>query len=254
MISIEHLDKRGSYIVESAIALPILIISLTLMISIIRLLTGIEESSFIMADEMKAESIRSHFIKSKATCRYNVNKRIGENCKIYSRYVFNIRNDRSTVVGLKDTFRGELNANFSAQNPLLPIKGKKIKLYVVSRRFTGASNSADPMSEAEFMRDGKSEQVYVFPHEGMRYHNGNCKFLNPACMKGILTPKLKRTLKPCKRCNAKNLRLGTPVYFFMNAGDVYHVRRCKYVKKVFKAVEKETAIKKGYKACKVCGG
>ena len=58
--------KRGSYIVEATIVVPVFILAVLMLISIIPIAASCENVIFSSADELRLESVKSAFRKNRA--------------------------------------------------------------------------------------------------------------------------------------------------------------------------------------------
>ena len=74
-----RLSKKGSYITEAAIILPIFIVAVLIMISAVPRMARCERLVFTVCDEMAKENIYAHFFKSS-------DKVLGTNFLSFRRY------------------------------------------------------------------------------------------------------------------------------------------------------------------------
>lgn len=246
-------SKRGSYILEATIVLPIFIAAMTALVTVIPFFTSCENIVYAACDELKAEDIRTHFIKSRYICpaatvyRANAeNPRIGICAADGFDYLY-------SEDGIDDLIRIGLTAG-SGSLRLMPYTTRLVfKADIRSRAFTGAVRDDAPRGD-DFNGDEDSETVYIFPRRGTHYHKRDCKFLNPACEMTFLTAGIRLRFEPCRLCGSKSMKDGDTVFCFYGSGKVYHRGTCSAVDKYFVKTEKKDAENKGYEPCSECLG
>lgn len=246
-------EKRGSYILEACIVLPAFIIAVIILLSLIPVITECENIVYASCDELRASDIKANFYNDKLPAMIRLNNRLREeNRFIENLNVSNFRY-RHSKDGIDDLISLSVDGSFARRNPMAAISKIDFKFNIRSRAFTGAKLKSKADKDI-FNKNDKAEFVYIFPESGTKYHNKNCRFLNPSCEKVYLSTKIKSHFKPCEKCSKKGFKDGQAVFCFFNSGSVYHLGDCNSVEKYYEKIEKKEAVNKGYTACQVCGG
>ena len=247
-------NRKGMYILEAAITLPVFIIAVVLLISIIPAIRDFEQAVYVTADTVRMESIKAAFAEDSVTgpiyAMNRANRGQGRRCRFSVtgyRYLF-------SESGIDDLIEIKYSSRFSERNPLGKLSTIVFKGDTVGRAFTGRFNRSNPTSIEEFLNSRKSCKVYVFPEGGKKYHGKGCRYLNPACRQEVLTSRIRKKYGGCSLCKSKDMEDGQSVYVFHSSGKSYHRRKCKSVTRFYIEIEKEDAEKKGYTPCSVCGG
>lgn len=243
--------KKGSYLVEAVIVIPIFILAVLALISIIPVTATCENIIFAVADEMRMESAKSAFRKNPAALPpllahriITENKGVTDYRTTFYRYFYGDK-------GVEDLFSIEFHASLQEANPLglfdqIDFTGK-----VMARAFTGKIHKNPPVSSELSEKSGK---VYIFPEWGMRYHHRRCTYVKANCQMVYLSQKTKNKYTPCRLCKASFAQIGSPVFCFTRSGRVYHLAECRSVERYYIEVDKSSAEAKGYSPCTKCGG
>lgn len=173
-------NKRGGYIVEAAISLPVLIIavcSLILTISISMICEGI---TFSTAESL-IEIIRNPYNNylSVSLCKKIEKNVLSDEVrltdfKVIEKENLYIAGDDQEHIGL--TARGK----FSVINPI-GINGRiTFTESIIARPMAGKNSCGNVLSEDDFCGNGKSKKVMVFPKYGEKYHTKNCLYVKRA--------------------------------------------------------------------------
>ncbi len=246
-------NKRGSYIVEAAICLPMFLIAILAMSSIILMYACIEESNYILSDELGRASIEAPFVDTSLLLPSRIGKRIKENQSIVEElrqgdYIY-----RGTRGGYDELIAITYEMRMKSANPFDLASSGEYVLSCMTRAYVGRTRQDAPMSEAELSGE-EVEIVYIFPSRGEKYHNEGCSVLHAAYTSAILSSSLKKKYKACRACKSKNAGIGTLVYVFPDEGASYHVGGCDTLQRNYIKVERSVAIERGYLACLKCGG
>lgn len=153
-------NKRGSYIVEAAMSLPVFIIcivSLALVIKIIASIEGIIFDQTCMLHRMQMDAPQIY-----ASAR-------GDNYRVKRfRYMY-------SKSGIDDLISLDTESKFRVENPI-GVHGKiDIDLRIIARAYTGVRLKSGTLSEEDF-HNGESVPVIVFPKYGIRYHRKDCRY------------------------------------------------------------------------------
>lgn len=243
-------NKSGGYITEAAIIAPLFILAVIALISIIPVISMVENTVFAGADEMRQEAVL-----------YNISP-VAKGCPV----MFKVRAERENknlkhlmITGyyrgashgdIEDLIILDLRARGGVYDPLekftdIPFSGR-----IVGRAYTGRYRKETGASD---FGDG-DRKVWIFPEDGVRFHNENCRHVKACCKNVRLTAALKSKLRPCPNCDAKAASIGSPVYVFPSAGEAYHLGHCRSVKKYCTETTKARASAEGYTPCLTCGG
>lgn len=246
-------SKRGSYLVEAVISLPVFIIALITMCSIILMYACIEDCNFIAANEIRRGAAEAVIADTSIAVPYRVRKeitdkhsRIGSVRMVDSLY-------RGSRWGVDELIAFDYRLTLRSPNPL-GIKAKAdYDLALVTRAYTGRERDESNMSADEFM-DADSEAVFIFPKRGERYHSEGCGFLKAASRSAALTAAMKRKYRSCPICKSGSAKTGALVYYFPSAGEDYHLPGCVSLQRNYIELDKSTAVERGYTPCQKCGG
>lgn len=261
-------NKKGSYIVDAAITLPIFILAVIILSGIILMYAAIENCSFITANEMRLcsyEAIGAGVAGDMgagsadligAAGYLNVPYRIKRDSMAGSGQIRDMRvtdfGYRSKRWGQDELIILKMRLYFEAGKPLGLDNKLHYDLPMVTRAYVGKKRNADPMSDAEMA--GGGDPVYIFPKRGEKYHSKGCGFLKAVSESGTLTPALKMKYKSCPICGSSSAPEGALVYYFPAAGEDYHLPGCQALKRDYIEIERQVAKERGYTACSKCGG
>ena len=249
----KRINKRGSYILEASITLPVFLIAILVLSSVVLMYACIEDCNFIMADQMRRGSAEAVIADTGVLIPQRIRKEVESD---HSR----IESTRITDYGYRTSRWGQdelialtLRLHMESPNPL----GLKAKadydLSLVTRAYVGKIRNNPAMSEGEMSGDDV-KPVYIFPKRGERYHSKGCSFLTAASTSGTLTPSLRKKYKPCPLCGSRKAGMGSHVYYFPAAGESYHLAGCSALQRNYVEVDKKDAIERGYTPCAKCGG
>lgn len=167
--------KRGSYILEAAVFLPILILCVSALILIIRIIGECENICFSTAEEVLEIDLGAYKYKNSVSLCNETERRISEENPVEFKitgfkYLF-------SSGGITDLIALEGEAEFNVVNAV-GIDGKiNFKERLLTRGFTGTFNMGSSLSEADFQAIGGSYRVKVFPRYGGRYHQRDCFYV-----------------------------------------------------------------------------
>ena len=242
-------NKRGGYLVEAAMILPIFILAVLMLMSSVPVLSTGENAMFSIVDEMRLESVKSAFrqnsyvlpLKVKGRV-YTENTRVSSLPKVSCHYLYR-ENDISDLITVRYQIFCEGN------DPLGLFLKTEFEGKITARAFTGTLHKHTPAGS-----DAETKMVYIFPEWGTRYHNGSCTYIKGSCQMVYLTKETKKDYKPCNLCDAKSAQIGSPVFCFLRYGEAYHLASCRQVKRYYIQIDKKKAEQQGYEPCLKCGG
>ena len=246
-------NKKGSYIVEAAITLPVFILAVVIMCSAILMYACIEDCSFIAANELRLGAAEASLADTSLAVPYRIRKKItGKHSQIES---MKLRDSgyRDSRWGADELIIVSYRMRLKTGNPLGIKAEADYDLSLVTRAYVGRERDESNMSESEFA-DSDSEPVYIFPKRGEKYHAKGCGFLKAASTSGTLTASIKARYKSCPLCHSGRASTGALIYYFPAAGDDYHLPGCAALQRNYIEIDKATAVERGYTACSKCGG
>lgn len=245
-------NKRGNYIVESAICLPMAIVALMVLFSVILMYSCIEDANYIAASEVRRASVEGLYKEYDATLPFRIDKRV----KSYSQ----VKSINITEYGYKcnkwandEIIAVRYNLFLETSNPIGIASSAKYTLSCASRAYVGKIRDVRNMTAEEFEETG-DETVLIFPKAGERYHRNGCSVLKSACRLTSLSSDVKRQYSSCRLCKSEDATLGTAVYIFPSDGKSYHLPGCGTLERNFIEIMKKTARDRGYTPCLKCGG
>jgi len=169
-----NINRRGSYILEASIILPLLIICICSLIMIIKIIAICEDVTFITSKHLMNAAL-NYYNKineiSLCTKIQNEIKEVTDFEIVQYRYLFkNGSNDN--LISLK------AKANFCVYNPIGINSEIEFDEQVLCRGFAGKYRNSVILSEEEFSNYKKASKVYVFSKYGEKYHSVNCRYIN----------------------------------------------------------------------------
>ncbi|MGN0659306.1 MAG: hypothetical protein ACI4LA_06835 [Emergencia sp.] len=242
--------RRGSYLVEAVIVIPVFIIAVLMLLSVIPAAAACENITCTVCDEIHLESVKSAFRQNPAELPLSLGHRIAaENDRLTS---FSIRSYRYLYEEgeEEDLIQVKIRAVFDEKNPMSFLSRVTFDAVVTARAFTGTLHKVPPGG-------GKNEDdktVYIFPQWGKCYHGKNCTYVKAGCQMVYLSQALKKEYKPCRLCNASTARIGSPVFCFSDSGRAYHLSSCRTVERYYIEIKKQDAVSRGYSPCSKCHG
>ena len=250
MKAMNRMGKKGSYLVEAAIIMPIFILAVLMMISAIPAMSAAENVAFSVCDELRLESVKVVFVQESMSMKVRMKERIGkENPKALGfrltscKYLYEKQ-------GIEDLITVKYGFSYDGEDTQNLFHGTKITGTVTVRAFTGKLHKEPPI-DAGVEED---QTVYVFPQWGMRYHRKSCTYVTGSCQMVYLTAQIQKQYQSCKLCDAKSAQIGNPVFCFTKYGEAYHLAGCSTIKRYYVTMEQHKAESQGYTPCSKCGG
>ncbi|MBQ4650588.1 MAG: hypothetical protein IJB73_07800 [Firmicutes bacterium] len=177
-------NKKGSYIVEAALTLPLFIICVAALALIIDIAAICENIGFLTAAEVRDMDVDAYKEKSlekaglaAAAEEFFIEETIlKENPRLTD---FEIRNlDYLYSDGNIDDLIGiDTVSVFTVDNPLGIFGRIEFSQGLLTRGFTGSLQESSPLSESEFKDNQASKVVWIFPKYGIRYHRPDCRYV-----------------------------------------------------------------------------
>ena len=245
------INKKGSYILETSICLPIFIIAVIVMSSIILIYSCIEDANFILATELRRAAAEAITANTSPLVTQRINQRIKQHSQVQNVDIVEY-SYRSTYLEQDETIRVTMHLDMNIENPINIFSMAEYDASFITRAYVGTVRNCGNMTEAEMMSDG--EAVYIFPKRGEKYHNSGCTFLKAASRSAILDSNIKKKYSPCPLCHSGKAELGSLIYYFPQDGEAYHLSGCAVLSRNYIEVERCVAEQRGYTACSKCGG
>ena len=176
--AINERGKRGSYIVEAAVGLPLLILSVIALSFIIKIVGICENIGFVTIKEIRDINLyATQDINSPHLCKLMIEDSVYDSNPALTDFRVTNLDYLFTEKGIHDLIAIDSKANFSVSNPI-GINGKiQFDLSVLSRAFTGTERQGTPLGREKFNDGSKSKKVIIFPKYGIRFHTRNCRYV-----------------------------------------------------------------------------
>ena len=253
MFSKTHINKKGNYLVEAAISLPVFIIAVMVMSSVILMYACIEDCNFIAANELRRGAAEAAVADTTVSIPYRLKKEImSKHSQILSARLTD-SGIRTSRWGVDELIAVRYRLTLGTPDPLGMNAKAHYDLSLVTRAYVGRERDERNMTADEFM-DSESVPVFIFPKWGERYHSDGCGFLKAASRSGTLNQSLRKRYRSCPLCRSGRASNGTLIYYFPSAGKDYHLPGCSSLQRNFIEIDRETAEERGYTPCSKCGG
>lgn len=171
-------SRRGSYIVEAAMSLPLFILCIVALALVIRIIAVCENIGFVSAAEIKEIDLTAYKVEGTYPLAKTMLKEsvLAENPKLTNFKITKFRY-RYSSKDIDDLIGVQSEAVFRVENPV-GIHGKiSFTQGILTRAFTGTLQDAEPLPESEFKCNAKSLRVVIFPKYGERYHVKSCYYV-----------------------------------------------------------------------------
>ena len=247
------INKRGSYLLESAISLPVFIIAVIVMSSVILMYACIEDCTFIAANELRRGAAEAVIADTSVVLPYRIKKEIESNhSQVHSARLVDA-GFRCERWGIDELLLVDIRLRLRTKNPLGIKAEADYDLSLATRAYVGRERDESSMTAEEFA-DEDAEAVYIFPKRGEKYHSKGCTFLRAAATSAALTGSIKRRYRSCPLCHSSSAENGALIYYFPSDGEDYHLPGCPSLQRNYIEIDRDTARRRGYTACSKCGG
>ena len=248
-----HINKKGSYLLEAVISLPVFIIAVIVMSSVILMYACIEDCAFIAANELRLGAAEAVIADTSVAVPFRLKKAVVKKHSQISSARITDAGCRCERWGVDELIAVSIRMRLKTNNPLGINASADYDLSLAARAYVGRERDGPAMSADDFA-DADSEAVYIFPKRGEKYHCAGCTFLKAASTSAALTASLKRKYRSCPLCHSSRAGIGSLVYYFPSDGEDYHMPGCPSLQRNYIEIDKETAMRRGYTACSKCGG
>lgn len=264
--------RRGSMLTETAIFLPVFIISVLALAFLVKAVWFQVAVFEALTDEARKSSVKAYvFEKGSDNLPGQLNgfaadaasrqsflsaARAGLGMRGIDESPLKIRNYRISDTGISgvsgDLVRVETEYDLKLNLPA-PVGGILIKNIIYWRIWNGRDDSGAVFSFSRMEQPENGRIVYIFPDSGNRFHDRRCRYVNSYAEEMRATPEILRKYDPCPLCMEGTASAGDRIYIF-RYGNSYHRGECKSVKKYVIPMDREDAESKNYTPCSVCGG
>ena len=246
----KRFTRKGSAIVESAILIPVLVIALWLFICVSIVLMDWSNATFVVADELRMQSIQTAFVHGPISGPMLIKRRVEHESHMLNEFHVTKYRYLFSKNGIDDLIEFRCEGNFGGRNPLNLLSSVNLKQSVLCRAFTGCESLSKDKGEKE----NDKTVVYIFPGWGKHYHGKGCRTLKNNPMRVVLNRKIRSKYKCCPYSKKKKPKIGNVVMIFPNSGWDYHVPGCSHIEKYYEEILRSDAKQQGYTACAICGG
>ena len=253
MFSRIHTNKKGNYLVEAAISLPVFMIAVMVMSSVILMYACIEDCNFIAANELRRGAAEAAVADTAVAVPYRLKKEMTSKHSQIRSAILTDAGIRTERWGVDELIAVRYSLTLGTVNPLGIRADAHYDLSLVTRAYVGRERNVRRMTEDDLM-DNDSVPVFIFPKRGEKYHSEGCGFLRADSRPGTLNSQVRKKYKSCPLCRSGKAADGTLIYYFPSAGEDYHLPGCTSLQRNFVEIDKETAIERGYCPCSKCGG
>lgn len=176
-------NKKGSYIAEAALTLPVFIICVIALLLVVQIIGICENIGFETAKTVKASALGAYGIQNDeygvtaSLCKLGIERNVrAADCRLTGFRVKNL-DYMYTDNGIDDLIGTETEAVFNVLNPI-GVRGRIIfSQSLLVRAFTGSQQDIRPLGAEDFLSGGKSEKVVVFLKYGQRFHRTECRYV-----------------------------------------------------------------------------
>ncbi|MBR3785483.1 MAG: hypothetical protein IKJ77_03675 [Firmicutes bacterium] len=245
-----RMGKKGSYLVEASIIMPLFILAVLMLISAVPALSAAENTAFSVCDELRLESAKAPFAPEKQTMKLRMKSRTAAENPKASVLRFTSCKYSYRKHGIDDLITVDYHFYYDGNDFYGLFKSTTFTNRMTVRAFSGTLHRQAP----EGRPAEEDRTVYIFPQWGMRYHRKSCTYVTGSCQMVYLTAAIQKQYKSCKLCQAQSAQIGSPVYCFDKYGEAYHVAGCSIIKRYYVTRGQHKAESQGYTPCSKCGG
>lgn len=246
-------NKRGSYIVEATLLLPIFMIAVMVMSSIISAYSCIEDANYISANYLRKSAAVASKINVHTLAPHQINKELCSKHSQIDGFIVNSSVYRKKLIGIDEIIALDENMRLNTKNPIGFKAEANYRIKTITRAYVGRIRENTHMTVDDLTGEG-DKAVYIFPKRGEKYHNKGCTYMNSKVTSTTLTPTLRKKFAPCPVCKSKKAKTGSRVYYFPVEGECYHMNGCRVMERNYIEITKKIAERRGYTPCTKCGG
>ena len=166
-------NRKGGYIAEAALTLPVFILCVIAMSLIVRIIAVCENIGFVTAAEARDISLAKISLcteKNIETSIYAENPRLTDFEVTNLDYLYSDGNI-DDLIGINS------RSLFTVKNPIGIYGQIEFTQGLLFRGFTGAERKESTLDEKDFTEYDQSKPVVFFPKYGIRYHKETCRYV-----------------------------------------------------------------------------
>ena len=167
-------NRQGSYLVEAALTLPVMILASLSLAMIINIIAACETIGFAASCQIKKHLLsESSSWNTVSLCR-SLEAEVAEQCPQLEN--FHIKSVRSGYRsgGVDDLISLTTETSFHVFHTSGIGGEAAFEEKLMARAFTGSLQDASPLDAAAFMQGGTSQDVVIYPKYGQRFHKTAC--------------------------------------------------------------------------------
>lgn len=246
-------NKRGSYIVEATLILPIFMIAIMVMSSIISAYSCIEDANYVSANYLRRSAAVASKVNIHKLVPYQIHKELSSNHSQVDGILVNSLAYRKPLLGIDEIIYIDADMRLNTKNPIGFKAEAKYRLKTITRAYVGRVRDDTRMTVDDLTGEG-DKAVFIFPKRGEKYHNQGCMYMHSKVKSATLTPRLIKEYDPCPVCKSKRAKAGAYVYYYPVEGECYHMAGCRVMERNYVEITKKIAERRGYTPCSKCGG
>ena len=246
--------KRGAYILEAVIFLPIIVLAV-LSFGYFTRVEGVWENLIHCAiDESRRTQAMAWDGISGYAAKDRIRRRIEKDDACPSSFSvrgFHVDHSAGTLDRLTSF---TLTANQHMPLPAGFSRDFSFKSKIVYRGFVGREMTGVPLGISGLEDGIPGDPAYIFPAFGEKYHGEACTYVKATVHMERLNASLRRGYDACSICRSKDMGDGSIVFCFSSPGTAYHTASCRTIDRHVIVIDRGEAEKKGYTPCSKCGG
>ena len=246
-------NKRGSYLVEATLMLPIFMIAIMVMSSIISAYSCIEDANYISANQLRKSAAVASKVNTYTVIHHQISSELSSNHSQIDGFIVSSAVYRKNMLGIDEVIALDANMRLNTKNPIGFKAEANYKIKTVTRAYVGRVRKNTHMTVDDLTGEG-DKTVYIFPKRGEKYHNKGCTYMNSKVISTALTTGLRKEFDPCPVCKSKKAKIGISVYYYPVEGECYHLNGCRVMERNYIEITKKIAERRGYTPCSKCGG
>lgn len=173
-MKVKKTDRKGSYLTEAALTLPLMILSFAALALIVNIIASCENIGFVTSCQMKKHLLFDGSIFNTVSLCRNLEAEISEQCPQVTD--FHIKSVRSGYQngGVYDLISITTETSFRVISSVGIGGGVTFKEKLMARAYTGSLQDSAPLEEAAFTKGGPAKDVIIYPKYGERFHKDAC--------------------------------------------------------------------------------
>lgn len=173
----QNKTKRGSYIVEAALTLPVLFVAILCLSSLIQIISLCESIGHVAATGLKEASFNENRLFNTVSLCNEIENGLEAECGELE--CFQIEQIRWLYEedGIYDLICIKTKSDFSVAHTIGINGSIAFSLQLKARGFTGAQVDGNPLELSAFTDYGEAVDVVIFPTFGERFHLNTCSIV-----------------------------------------------------------------------------